>query len=735
MKNLVIVESPAKGKTIEKFLGKDFIVKASFGHIRDLAKKDLGIDIENNFAPTYVVSDEKKKTVTELKKLVKEAEKVWIATDEDREGEAIGWHLCEALGIDAKTVSRIVFHEITKPAIETAIANPRNIDMDLVNAQQARRILDRLVGFKVSPVLWQKIRTGLSAGRVQSVAVKLIVEREREIQGFKPEESWKLRVEAEAKGVKFGIDFAKLSGKAKKLKNTEDIQKMLATLGFSVDSLVEKTDKKGNKFYETATTLEFTLDDADKKNTTRLPGAPFTTSTLQQEASRKLGFSVAQTMTVAQGLYQNGFITYMRTDSVNLSTLAMDACRSYIDQTFGKEYSIVEGRKYKTKQANAQEAHEAIRPAYIDKTPDTIGLEGGELRLYRLIWERTVASQMQEAKIETTTFTFSPTVAPDQEWVSKGEVIKFPGFMKLYVEGNDEEETEEGTGPTTLPDLKVGEKAIATKLLGSQTFSRPPSRYTEAMLVKKLESEGIGRPSTYAPTIGTIVERGYVEKIDKKLAPTDIAFTVNDFLETRFPELMDYKFTAKVEEEFDTIATGELEWTQMLDIFYKKFSTYLIAAMEEKGKVQEKVGKACPKCESELVYKFSKNGRFIGCSNYPTCDYLENITTPEAEDRLAELKAEHEGKECPAGGTIVVKTGRFGPFLASSLYPEVKWIGKIQDKKLSALEEKFGGATCDKCGEGIMHVKSSKRGPFLACSAYPECKNAKNLPKEEPGEE
>ena len=642
MKNLVIVESPTKGKTIEKFLGKDFIVKASLGHIRDLAKKDLGIDIENKFAPTYVVSDEKKKTVADLKKLVKESDKVWIATDEDREGEAIGWHLCETLGLDPATTSRVTYHEITKTAIEAAFKNAGTLDMDLVNAQQSRRILDRLVGFKVSPVLWQKIRTGLSAGRVQSIAVKLIVEREREIQNFKPEESWKLRVEAEAKGVKFGIDFAKLSGKAKKLKNTEDIQKMLAVLGFSVDSLIEKTDKKGNKFYEAVTNLEFTLNDADKKNTTRLPGAPFTTSTLQQEASRKLGFSLAQTMTVAQNLYQNGFITYMRTDSVNLSTLAMDACRAYIDTTFGKEYSIAGGRKYKTKQANAQEAHEAIRPAYIDKTPETIGLEGGDLRLYRLIWERTVASQMQEAKIETTTFTFLPTVSPDQEWVSKGEVIKFPGFMKLYVEGNDDEETEEGTGPATLPDMKIGERANASKLFGTQSFSRPPSRYTEAMLVKKLESEGIGRPATYAPTIGTIVERGYVEKIDKKLAPTDIAFTVNDFLETRFPELMDYRFTAKVEEEFDIVSRGELDWTEMLDTFYKKFSTYLIAAMEEKGKVQEKVGRACPKCESELVYKFSKNGRFIGCSNYPTCDFLENITTPEAEDHLAALKAEHE---------------------------------------------------------------------------------------------
>lgn len=437
--------------------------------------------------------------------------------------------------------------------------------------------------------------------------------------------------------------------------------------------------------------------------------------------------SVGQTMSVAQSLYQNGHITYMRTDSVNLSDFAIAAAKTYIESTFGSEYSLPGGRKYKTKQANAQEAHEAIRPAYIDKTPENCGLEGPELRLYRLIWERTVASQMKEALVETTTYHFVPASASSQEWLAKGEVVRFAGFMKLYVEGTDEEENEDSK---SLPFVAEGETLRSKGISGTQTFTRPPARYTEAALVKKLEAEGIGRPSTYAPTISTIVERGYVEKVEKKLAPTDIAFTVNDFLEQRFPEMMNYKFTANVEEEFDKVSRGELEWQAMLGEFYQGFSARLLAATEEKGKVQEKVGRECPDCGSELVYKFSKSGRFIGCSNYPACSFIENIVKPGEAERLAALKEEYEGKPCPAGGTIVVKSSRFGPFLASSLYPEVKWIGKIPDPKIQALEEKFGGETCSECGKGKMVVKTSKRGPFLACSNYPECKNAKNLPKD-----
>jgi DNA topoisomerase-1 len=727
IKNLVIVESPAKGKTIEKFLGKDFTVKASMGHIRDLEKKDLGIDIENGFKPTYIISEDKKKNVNDLKKLAKDAEKIWIATDEDREGEAIGWHLCEALGIDAKTTSRIVFHEITKTAIEAAIKAPRTIDLDLVNAQQARRILDRLVGFKVSPVLWQKIKTGLSAGRVQSVAVKLIVEREREILAFKPEESWSVMAPAERDGIAFQIELSKLAGKVAKLKTQKDYEKILGTLGIDTTGISYNPSKRGGLISEMKAPLNFELVDAVMKESARTPGAPFTTSTLQQEASRKLGYGVSQTMSIAQSLYQNGHITYMRTDSVNLSELAIGAAKDFIEKTYGANYTVPGGRKYKNKQANAQEAHEAIRPTDIDKTPEKIGLEAQEARLYKLIWERTVASQMQEALIESTTYTFSPQQASDQSWTSKGEVVKFPGFMKLYVEGNDDEEEADSR---SLPKIDKGEIVDTSVLRGLQSFTRPPARFTEAALVKKLESEGIGRPSTYAPTISTIVERGYVEKIDKKLAPTDIAFTVNDFLETSFTDMMDYKFTAKVETEFDLVAEGKLGWVEMLERFYGKFEKDLVKVGDIKGKVQEKVGRACPKCEhGELLYKFGKAGRFIGCNAYPECDFIENIHKPGEEEYLAKLKAEHEGKPCPAGGTIVVKNGRFGPFLSSSLYPEVKWIGKILDPKTAELEKKHGGAKCDQCETGIMHVKNSKRGPFLACDKYPDCKNAKNLPK------
>lgn len=740
MKNLVIVESPAKGKTIEKFLWKDFVVKASFWHIRDLPKKDLWIDIENKFTPTYEVSEDKKKVVNELKKLTKEAETIWIATDEDREWEAIGWHLCKALGIDDKTVNRIVFHEITKNAIENAIKSPRKIDSNLVNAQQSRRLLDRLVWFKISPVLWKKIQKWLSAWRVQSVAVKLIVEREREIKNFKPEESWKVKVALTADNITFFAELAKISGKWKKIKTQDEVQKFIASLWVDINNLSEKKDKKWNLFYEIGFVNDFELIESEKKESVRLPWAPFTTSTLQQEASRKLGYWVSQTMTIAQNLYQNWFITYMRTDSVNLSDLAIENSKKYIEETFGKEYSLANGRKFKTKQANAQEAHEAIRPAYIDKTPETVWLEWSDLRLYKLIWERTVASQMKEAQIETTTYTFSPVWKNEQEWISKWEVIKFPWFMKLYTEWNDDEEWGEEEN-LTLPKLNKWDIVKSKNLLVNQNFSRPPSRYTEAMLVKKLESEWIGRPSTYAPTITTIIDRWYVEKIEKKLAPKNpddlkwIPYTVNDFLEKHFPEMMDYKFTAKIEEEFDEISQGNLDWVKMLELFYTNFKKYLDSTMENAEKIVEEVGRDCPDCEGwKLIYKFSKSWKFIGCSNYPKCKHIENVASEWWEngwnDKLSELKAKYEWQPCEAGWTIVVKTGRFWPFLASSLYPEVKWIGKIPNEKNIELEKKFGWATCEKCGTGIMHVKSSRRWPFLACSNYPECKNAQNLPKD-----
>ncbi len=743
-KNLVIVESPAKGKTIEKFLGKDFQVVASMGHIRDLPEKSLGIDIENNFTPEYGITEDKEKTVNNLKKLAKGADTVWIATDEDREGEAIGWHLCHALNLDTKTTKRIVFHEITKTAILKAIDSPRTIDIDLVDAQQARRLLDRLVGYKVSPVLWKKIRKGLSAGRVQSVAVKLIVEREREIQAFTPEESWKISVQLDFDGTVFSATFTKLDGKVKKLTSKQDVQKILATLIDDISSIKEEKNKKGMLELSHASKLEFELKESIKKDSKRAPWAPFTTSTLQQEGARKFGFGVKQTMMIAQKLYEGidlgngerqGLITYMRTDSLNLSEQALTQAWKVITELFGKQYH--KSRKYTTKSAGAQEAHEAIRPTDLSRTPESLkgDLDAQQLKLYTLIWKRTLASQMQEAIVEVTTYNFSPLKAPGQTWTSKGEVIKFDGFMKLYIEGKDDEDEESTEGDESLlPAMKEWDIAQSKNILGSQTFSRPPARYTEASLVKKLEGEGIGRPSTYAPTISTIIDRWYVEKNDKKyLAPTEVAFTVTDFLQEYFTQMMEYSFTKSVEEDFDKIATGKEKYQSMLARFWEgTLKKNIDDAGEKAEKVIELVGKKCPLCESELVYKFSKSGKFIGCSNYPTCKHIEQ---PKAEkDALDVLRAKYEGKPCPDGveGTIVVKTGRFGPFLASSEYPRVKWIGKIKSEKDETLEEilREKWLLIDEESGEEMVVKGSRRGPFLAAKNYPDVKIAKNIPKE-----
>jgi DNA topoisomerase-1 len=596
-KNLVIVESPAKGKTIEKFLGKDYQVEASFGHIRDLPAKNLGIDIEWWFIPEYEISPEKKKRVAELKKYAKDAEKIWIATDEDREWEAIWWHLCEALGIDSSKVDRIVFHEITKTAIEHAIAHPRKIFIDLVNAQQSRRILDRIVWYEVSPVLWRKVRSWLSAGRVQSVAVKILVEREREIRAFIPEESWKIEAWVQSGDIDFSIELQKVEGKSKKFKNEADALKFFSLHGINLWSVVPKKDKKGNIVYHLTQNEDFVLNDVEKKESRRTPGAPFTTSTLQQEAARKLWYGVKQTMDIAQRLYQNGHITYMRTDSVNLSDLAINSARTFIEKNFGKEYTLPNGRKYKTKQASAQEAHEAIRPTDIWHTPESLGLDGQESRIYRLIWERTVASQMAEAIVETTTYRFQPKWH-DEEWIAKGEVIQFPWFMKLYIEGTDDEDDEESR---KLPALKKWDVISSLYFSGVQKFSLPPPRYSEAALVKKLESEGIGRPSTYAPTIQTIQDRGYVVIEAKKLLPTDIAFVVVDYLEQEFGNFMQYSFTAEVEGQFDKIAEGDLGWKKMLGDFYTPFHASIEWALWAEGRF----------ASERILWKDEKTGRSV----------------------------------------------------------------------------------------------------------------------------
>ncbi len=740
-KNLVIVESPAKGKTIEKFLGPDYKVVASMWHIRDLPAKSLGVDIDNGFAPEYAISDEKTKTVKWLKDLAKNSNEIWIATDEDREWEAIGWHLCHTLKVDPKTTKRIVFHEITKTAIQNAVKNPKTIDMGLVDAQQARRVLDRLVGYKVSPILWQKIRKWLSAGRVQSVAVKLIVEKEREIQAFKPVESWKVSIELSYEKSKFKATLHKVNDKVKKLNSLQDVEKILATL---FDDLEYKT-AKNKKGYDVITKKQdtpFVLNDVIKKDSKRKPGAPFTTSTLQQEAARKFGFGVKQTMMVAQKLYEGmdlgngertGLITYMRTDSMNLSDQAKSEAKTEIEKLFGADYH--DARSFKTKSAGAQEAHEAIRPTYINRTPESLKwvLDAQQLKLYTLIWKRTLASQMKDAIVEVTTFDFSPEKATNQSWITKGEVIKFDGFMKLYIEGtDDEEDSEEDSG--LLPAIPVWEKLVWKEVEWTQNYSRPPARYTEASLVKKLEWEGIGRPSTYAPTIGTIIDRGYIEKFEKKyLKPTDVAFTVTDFLEKYFTKMMEYKFTKDVEEDFDKIASGKNSYEKMLSTFWwDTLKKDLENAGEKAEKVVEKVWKECPDCGKDLVYKFSKAGKFVWCSGYPECKHIDQ--PQEQKDALAVLKTKYEWKPCPDGieGTIVVKTGRYGPFLASSEYPKVKWIGKIKDEKEELLEEilaKKGLLVDEETGEAMV-VKNSRRWPFLAAANYPAVKIAKNIPKD-----
>lgn len=709
-KTLVIVESPTKAKTIGKFLGKNYTVKASMGHIRDLPTKTLGVDVDNNYEPDYVVSKEKSKTMKELKDAMKGVEKVLLATDEDREGEAIAWHLLHALKIKTP-YERIVFHEITKDAILRAVSNPREVMLDLVDAQQARRVLDRLVGYKLSPFLWKKVRKGLSAGRVQSVAVRLIVEKEREITAFTQEEYWHIMANLTT------------PSKEKFVAKLEQIKKKKAVIPDEKAAKSIEEDLKGIHIYNTLSVL--------KKEHKRTPPAPFTTSTLQQEASRKHGYGVKNTMRIAQQLYEGidvgsgsqGLITYMRTDSVNLSQTALDQAKEVITSRFGKEYALSSPRKYKTKSKGAQEAHEAIRPADLSILPEDIKdtLSKEQYNIYRLIWNRTVSTQMKEALVEITTAKLSPENKPDYVFVAKGNVITFPGYMQVYIEGKDTEDEEAGM----LPALNEGDACPLSKLDKTQHFTKPPARYTEATLVKKLESEGIGRPSTYAPTISTIIDKGYVEKKEKHLWPTEIAFVVNDLLVAHFPNEVDYSFTAKLEEEFDEIAEGKTKWQEVVDNFYKPFDAQLAIKSVEVEKVQEKTGEKCDTCETgEMLIKFGRFGKFQACSTYPECKNVKPMK--EEEERKAALEKEFAGKKCEkCESALTVKKGRYGEFLACSNYPECKFTAPIA---------KSTGVTCPDCKKGEIIERKSKRGKiFYSCSTYPDCKKAVwNKPYEKP---
>jgi DNA topoisomerase-1 len=672
--NLVIVESPAKAKTIEKFLGKDFFVTSSMGHIRDLEKKDFGIDIQNNFTPKYEITSDKKKLVTELKKLAKESNSIWLASDEDREGEAISWHLMETLGLDPKKTKRIVFHEITKEAILHAVQNPRPLDLNLVNAQQARRVLDRIVGFEVSPVLWKKVKPSLSAGRVQSVAVRLIVEREREIIGFNSVSQFRVAA---------SFLVTDKDGKIVELK---------AELNRRFD-----TRNEAYAFLEKCKNSEFQISEVVKKPGKRSPAPPFITSTLQQEASRKLGFSVSQTMSVAQKLYESGKITYMRTDSVNLSGLAINAAKQKIISTLGEKYHQV--RQYKTKSKGAQEAHEAIRPAYLDH--EEISGTSQEKRLYDLIWKRTIASQMSDAELEKTTVTINISNAPEK-FIATGEVLIFDGFLRVYMESDDDEDQNGGT-KGLLPPLKANQILRWDKIQATERFSQKPARYTEASLVKKLEELGIGRPSTYAPIITTVQNRGYVVKEDRqgterefteitlsgqkiaeivktentgaeksKLFPTDIGMVVNDFLIKYFDLIMDYNFTAEVEKEFDEIAEGELVWNDMIRSFYDPFHAKVENALNEAERTNGvRVLGIDPTSGKELSVKIGRFGPLAQLgeatedgekpqfASLRAGQHLETITIEEALElfKLPRNLGDFEGK------SVTVAIGRFGPYV------------------------------------------------------------------------
>ena len=737
--NLVIVESPAKAKTIEKFLGKDYKVMSSYGHIRDLKKKELSIDLDT-LTPDYEIPDEKKKVVSELKKSAKAAEKIWLASDEDREGEAISWHLCEVLGLDEDKTNRIVFHEITKPAILKAIETPRRLDMNLVNAQQARRVLDRLVGFRLSPVLWRKVKPALSAGRVQSVAVRLIVEREREIQNFNSEPYYRLNAVFAVEGE----DGSKHEVKAELNKRFKSHDEALA-------------------FLELCKTSTFKVSSIAKKPLKRTPAPPFTTSTLQQEAARKLGFTVSQTMMVAQRLYEAGRITYMRTDSVNLSALAINTCKEEIERLYGADYGKV--RKYQTHSKGAQEAHEAIRPTYIDNV--SIDGTSQEKRLYDLIWKRTIASQMADAQIEKTTVNISleseeGQSTTDLQFVANGEVVAFEGFLKVYHESTDDEENSEDYSHA-LPVMHEGEALERREITSTERYSQGPNRYTEASLVRKLEELGIGRPSTYAPTISTIQQREYVQKGDRKgeerkyavdsllglkitsktkkemagadkgkLIPTDIGIVVNDFLMENFPEIMDYNFTAKVEQEFDKIAEGKAEWNKEMKTFYQGFEPEVEKVMNARSehKAGERELGVDPKSGKPVFVKIGRFGPVVQIgsaddddkprfSQLPSDKSMETITLDEALElfKLPRNLGQFEGTD------VVIGAGRFGPYvlhdkkytslpkeedpLAISLDAAINLIQKkrLQDaqRHLKTFEE-----------DAKMEVMNGRYGPYIA---------------------
>ena len=701
MKTLVIVESPTKAKTISKFLGKNYMVKSSFGHIRDLPKSKLGVDVEHGFEPQYLVSRDKLAVVKELKEAAKKSDEILFASDEDREGEAISFHLAHVLDIAPDKAKRITFHEITKAAIEHAIEHPRSLDMQLVNAQQARRVLDRLVGYNLSPFLWRKVAKGLSAGRVQSVAVRLVVEREREIKDFKPEEYWTLEgaFSPEVRSPKSEVAFG---------------AKLHAINGKKLDKFDLKTKEQLDEIIKKLAGATYAISSVEQKPTRRSPLAPFTTSTLQQEANNALGFSSKQTMRIAQQLYEGveigggsqvGLITYMRTDAVNLSTKFLDDAKAVILSEYGQKYQVSEPRLFKNKNKNAQEAHEAIRPTEASRTPDELKpfLEPAQYKLYNLIWRRAVATQMVDAELLSTSIDIESSTA--HTFHATGQTMVFDGFLKLFPEKTKE---------NTLPKVTEGERVRCESLTPEQHFTEPPARYSDATLIKVLEEYGIGRPSTYAPTMATIEDRGYVARDDKKkFFPQDIAYIVNDLLVEHFPQIVDFQFTATMEQNLDDIAEGTKDWQPVISTFYHPFKENLDAKDEtisKKALTEETTDEVCPKCGKPMVIKVGRFGKFLACTGYPEC----KTTKPFGDEAKEQLPAELSNEKCEkCGKPMVVKRGRFGSFLGCSGYPECK--------NLKAIEKKIG-VPCPKCKQGELVQKKSKRGkPFYSCNRYPAC--------------
>jgi DNA topoisomerase-1 len=710
VKSLVIVESPAKANTINKILGKDFSVKASIGHVKDLPKKEMGVDVEKGFEPHYVTIPGKEKVLRELRKAAKEADRVYLAPDPDREGEAIAWHIAtEILGSGKKAkeekIFRITFNEITERAVLEAVKNPGRIDMHKVNAQQARRILDRLVGYGLSPLLWKKVRRGLSAGRVQSVAVKLVVDREREIEAFQKEEYWNISLQLEGSvPPPFAAKLYKYHRSLVINREAEGPQRFLI-----------KNAEEAGRIAQELKEQPLSISKIEKKERKRSPYPPFTTSTLQQEAARKLKFTAKKTMLLAQQLYEGielgkegsvGLITYMRTDSVRVAPEAQQWAREYLEKRFGKDYVPEKPPVYKSK-SGAQEAHEAIRPTDMNRPPETLKqfLSKDQFNLYALIWNRFIASQMSPSRLEQTTFVIENR-AKNIEVRASGTVVRFDGFMALYTESKDEIEEEEGG---ILPHLKSGDALALLEITPTQHFTQPPPRYTEASLVKALEEKAIGRPSTYATILSTIQDRKYVQKTEGRFSPTELGVVVNDLLVERFPELIDIGFTARMEDELDSIEEGKMKWVAVVKDFYKPFSHDLSEATKTLGKIKPAdipTDVMCEKCGMPMVIKWGRHGRFMACSGYPKCK-----NTRPLEGQEPQPPAQVTEETCDAcGSPMVLKSGRFGKFLACSRYPECK-----TTKPLSI------GITCPEDGGNIVERRTKRGKSFWSCSNYPKC--------------